>query len=162
ELVTWKAFRISSLFGGKPCRRPAKNRPSSRSSPALPGLALLNARVVWQADQVGEDTIGARYPFRQLPVKGVSIIDVHPLAVPRVKQPALLEVLARVVGLKQRLVTRVPRLHELRTAFLNPTFEVLLRDLIGPSKDGVCWVEDLHFGRLVGNLFRIARHLVRI
>src|SRR5579885_2265407 len=126
------------------------------------GACGAQLRMARQAHQVGKDAVGAGHAFGQLSVEGIGIVNVYALAVARIQQSPFLRRLAGIVGGKQRLVMRVPRTHEFRSAFLHPTLEVVLRDEVRPGEYGIARVENLDLRLLVGHLLRIVCHRVGI
>ena len=69
----------------------------------LAGWRISSLRVLGQAKQVREDAVRTRHTVRQLPVESIRVVDVDALAVPRVKQTALLRFLPFVMGFEQCL-----------------------------------------------------------
>src|SRR5208282_1445059 len=142
----------------------APARPTPRmSSGCSAGLLGLMAH----AQQVHVEANGAGHAEGQLAEECVSGVDVMALAVLRQQQTALLWLLIRIIRRQQRLVLRVPLVHEVQPALLHPAIEIVRRELVGITKDRVLGIEDadrrlFHGYALAAELSRIGSEMTGI
>src|SRR5436190_1648767 len=95
-----------------------------------------------RAQKVYKEPYCARNSCRQLAKECVSGVDICALAVLRAQQAALLLVFIRIVTGKQRREVLVPLVHEVETALLDPSIEILLRDGVRVMEDRILRRED--------------------
>ena len=97
-----------------------------------------------RAQQIHIQPNRSRHARRQLPEECVSGVDVRAFAVLRAQQPAFLRFFSGIMACQQRPEMIVPLIHEVQAAFLHPTVEVALRDLVGIMKDTVFGSQHIH------------------
>src|SRR5258705_9941635 len=163
---SWGWLRASPTTSAGRCslKKYRRWRPSYRKGtrPQSLGSTIAEIRVLRQTDHVCKETERSRNPFGQLAVESVGVVDIEAFAVSGVEQPALLRFLSVIPGGQQCGIVRIPGLEKLRAALLNPTFEVALRDGVGPQEDRIFRIQDIHLGSFIGDFFGISSHDVRV
>src|SRR6516225_435201 len=94
------------------------------------------------AQNVDIETNRTRHAERQLAKESVRVVHEIAFAIRGLQQATLSRLLSGVVRRQQGREVRIPRIHEVKSTFLHPAIEVVLRDLVGIVKDRILWIED--------------------
>ena len=99
-----------------------------RFFPGRPGGSPARGR----AEQIDEKTVTPGDSFGQLPEEGQTRINVSAFAIAGVDKTAVEDRLAGIVHSEERCVFRIELRPKIKTAFLYPALEIILRDFVGP------------------------------
>src|SRR5690348_9237383 len=103
------------------------------------------------AKKVDEETIRTRDSLRELAEEGNAGVDVQAFSVMSVDESAVEVWLARIVHGEKWRVFGVELRPEIEAAFLEPAFEIALRDLVRAIQKRILRLEKSHRRVFVGN-----------
>src|SRR6266478_3125045 len=136
-----RVFDVRFSYRAEDSGRSVDSGTPRRSSTRRPG----------SAKKVDEKTIGARDSFRELAKEGNARVDVQAFAVTSIDESAVQVRLARIVHGEKRRVFGVELRPEIEAAFLDPAFEIALRDLVRAIQKRIVGLEKFHRRVFVGD-----------
>src|SRR6266436_2583087 len=136
-----RVFDVRLSYRAKDSGRSVDSGTPRRSSTRRPG----------SAKKVDEKTIGARDSLRELTEEGNARVDVQASAIMSIDESAVQVRLARIVHGEKRRVFGVELRPEIEAAFLQPDFEIALRDLVRAIQKRIVGLEKFHRRVFVGD-----------